>query len=219
MKPRHGQDSNRKSETSMSAGEKAGSAVRSKQTVNRLNMYKSKGLKWVHGKLTGKGLVTDAVAQNKAARVQPDRRWFGNTRVVGQKELSNFREEIAAKTHDPYTVLLKRKQLPMGLLTDATKMKQMNLLEVESYSDTFGGSSKRKRPKIGGTSSLEELVQKAQTKVETYDPAKDINVNLVGHRPEGIRDAKNDQHIFEKGQVSCCSAAAMHQPPRTDSWG
>ena len=58
-----------------------------------------------------------SVRDMKHARVQPDRRWFGNTRVVGQKELSNFREEIAAKAHDPYTVLLKRKQLPMGLLT------------------------------------------------------------------------------------------------------
>ena len=131
-KPKHGQDANRKSESSQTAGEKAGGAVRSKQTVNRINMYKSKGLKWVHGRLTGKGLVQDAVAKNKPARVAPDRRWFGNTRVVGQSELNNFREEIAAKAHDPYTVLLKRKQLPMGLLTDATKMKEMNLLEVES---------------------------------------------------------------------------------------
>jgi len=29
-------------------------------------------------------------------RVQPDRRWFGNTRVVGQKELDSFREAMAA---------------------------------------------------------------------------------------------------------------------------
>lgn len=116
-KPSHSGDANRKSDTSMSAGDRAGGAVRSKQTVNRINMYKSKALKWQHGKLVGKGIVHDAVAKNKAARVQPDRRWFGNTRTVKQDELDRFREEIAAKAHDPYTVLLKRKQLPMGLLT------------------------------------------------------------------------------------------------------
>jgi hypothetical protein len=27
------------------------------------------------------------------AKVAPNRQWFGNTRVIGQKELANFREE------------------------------------------------------------------------------------------------------------------------------
>ena len=31
------------------------------------------------------------------SRIQPDRRWFGNTRVVGQKQLEQFREEMTAK--------------------------------------------------------------------------------------------------------------------------
>lgn len=30
-------------------------------------------------------------------RIQPDRRWFGNTRVIGQKQLEAFREEMGAK--------------------------------------------------------------------------------------------------------------------------
>ena len=30
-------------------------------------------------------------------RIQPDRRWFGNTRVIGQKQLEQFREEMSAK--------------------------------------------------------------------------------------------------------------------------
>ena len=30
-------------------------------------------------------------------RIQPDRRWFGNTRVVGQKQLEQFREEMSTK--------------------------------------------------------------------------------------------------------------------------
>ena len=193
-KPRHVQDANRKSETSMAAG----SSQRSKQTVNRINMYKSSALKWQHGKLVGKSIVSDAVAKNKPARVAPDRRWFGNTRVVGAKELETFREEIAAKAHDPYTVLLKRKQLPMGLLTDAAKMKQMKLLEVESYQDTFGGKSKRKRPKLGGAaaSSLEAMVQSAASKTEQYAPDKDSDVAQAWEAPAH----RGESHLFDKGQ-------------------
>lgn len=192
-KPRHVQDANRKSDTKQAAG----SNERSKQTVNRINMYRSSALKWQHGKLVGKGLVSDAVAKNKAARVAPDRRWFGNTRVVGQKELENFREEIAAKEHDPYTVLLKRKQLPMGLLTDATKMKQMNLLEVESYGDTFGGKKKRKRPKLGAAgASLEALVSGATGKTEAYNPIKDSNIRTEWEAAQH----KGESHLFDKGQ-------------------
>ena len=52
-------------------------------------------------------------------RIAPDRRWFGNTRVVGQTELDKFREEMTSKVADPYSVVLKRKKLPMGLLQDA----------------------------------------------------------------------------------------------------
>ena len=31
------------------------------------------------------------------SRIQPDRRWFGNTRVIAQKQLEQFREEMTAK--------------------------------------------------------------------------------------------------------------------------
>ena len=49
-----------------------------------------------------------------AARIAPDRRWFGNTRVIAQKELDSFREEMVVKNADPYSVVLRRKKIPMG---------------------------------------------------------------------------------------------------------
>ena len=73
----------------------------------------------------------------------------------------------------------------------------MNLLEVESFSDTFGSKSKRKRPKIGGAASLEALVQTAQDKTDKYEPAKDPNMLS---REWVVEDEKNSQHLFEKGQ-------------------
>ena len=35
-------------------------------------------------------------------RIQPDRRWFGNTRVVGQKQLEQFREQMSSKVLNLY---------------------------------------------------------------------------------------------------------------------
>ena len=171
---------------------KGSQSMRSAATVRRLLMYKQKPVRDKKGKLIKQDLQSKELP---ITRIVPDRRWFGNTRVVGQKELSNFREEIAAKQHDPYTVLLKQKQLPMGLLTDATKIKQMKLLEVESYSDTFGGKSKRKRPKIGAAaSSLEAFVAQTATKAESYEPTKDPNI-------QGEWEAathKGESHLFER---------------------
>jgi hypothetical protein len=53
-----------------------------------------------------------------STRIQPDRRWFGNTRVVEQKKLDAFREEMVAKLADPRLVLLREKKLPLQLLED-----------------------------------------------------------------------------------------------------
>lgn len=53
-----------------------------------------------------------------STRIQPDRRWFGNTRVVGQRQLEAFRTEMAGKVSDAYTVLLREKKLPLQLLED-----------------------------------------------------------------------------------------------------
>ena len=47
----------------------------------------------------------------------------GNTRVVGQKELTRFREELSTAIKDPYTVVLRQKKLPMGLLTEGKEKK------------------------------------------------------------------------------------------------
>jgi nuclear GTP-binding protein len=130
----------------------SGSAVRSKQTINRLNMYRTKVKRSKDGKIVKGGLaVGQSVKEMLPARVQPDRRWFGNTRVIGQKELTEFREQMAATQADPYAVLLKRSKLPMGLLADGNAKKgRVDLLRAESYEGTFGKKAQRKRPKLTG---------------------------------------------------------------------
>ena len=50
----------------------------------------------------------------------------GNTRVVGQKELDKFREDMTAAAANPYTVILNQGKVPFGLLSDPFKVCHIN---------------------------------------------------------------------------------------------
>jgi nuclear GTP-binding protein len=130
----------------------SGPSVRSKATINRLNMYRGKVKRNKSGKIVKGGLAVGGSVQNMtAARVQPDRRWFGNTRVVGQQELADFKTQIDATTADPYAVLLRRHKLPMGLLASGGKVQKagrVDLLRSQPYAQTFGRKAQRKRPRL-----------------------------------------------------------------------
>ena len=54
------------------------------------------------------------------------------------RALEEFRDEMKQRVHDPYTVLMKAKKLPMGLLSDPYKRATANLLTTESFDSTFG---------------------------------------------------------------------------------
>lgn len=177
---------------------------RSKSTIMRLNMYKrGKPLRNEDGKVIGGSLMMGNKAGGKdlpnAARIAPDRRWFGNTRTMSQKELDNFREEMTLKEADPYSVVLRRKKIPMALLQDSEKIASMNLLETESFTSTFGGKMTRKRPKLSeAMSDYGALVQKASERTAAYDvdPSKDTNIQVEVERGGDMR--KDD--LFAKGQ-------------------
>jgi nuclear GTP-binding protein len=73
----------------------------------------------------------------------------------------------------------------------------MNLLEVESFEDTFGSRRKRKKPKLGeAAASLEAMVEAAQSKSEKYTPESDPNIDVS----LDYKHALNEQHLFDKGQ-------------------
>ncbi|RZC80664.1 hypothetical protein C5167_043251 [Papaver somniferum] len=94
------------------------SGTRTAATKRRLKMYKTKP------KRNSKGKILKHEYQEKDlpnTRIQPDRRWFDNTRVIDPKELEEFRDELGNKLSSNYNVILKQRLLPMSLLQDHQK--------------------------------------------------------------------------------------------------
>ncbi|KNC82739.1 hypothetical protein SARC_04980 [Sphaeroforma arctica JP610] len=160
-------------------------------------MYKSggKAIRDTKGRITTPAPFQSALPSGTQVRVQPDRRWFGNTRVVGPKQLEAFREAMAEKVNDPYQMLLKQSKLPMSLLTETTKQARAHLLDTETFDATFGKKAQRKRPKLA-TGCLDELVKGVEEKEDNYEVTKDSNV-VVDNK--GVKEEIMDT-IFTKGQ-------------------
>eukprot|EP00842_Homolaphlyctis_polyrhiza_P000057 jgi/Hompol1/1051/HPOL_001161-RA len=99
------------------------------------------------------------------------------------------------KLNDPYSFVLRTKQLPLGLVSEYQKQSRMHLLDTETFGNTFGPKAQRKRPKMAAA-SLEDLASLADGKIESYDVDKDerLKSNVDGTIPE-MRDP-----IFTKGQ-------------------
>ncbi|KAI6828143.1 nuclear/nucleolar GTP-binding protein [Hortaea werneckii] len=139
---------------------------RSAKRVKALNMYK--GGEAQHN---ARGDVTKAAAyqgtETPKARVEPNRKWFTNTRVISQDALAAFRGAVEEKSKDPYSYLLKQNKLPMSLINDnkdkerkdgLVQHKAKIRIESEAFGDTFGPKAQRKRPRLA-VSSIEDLAQ------------------------------------------------------------
>lgn len=144
------------------------------------------------------------------ARIEPNRKWFTNTRVVSQDTLKNFREAMAEKANDPYQVLLKSNKLPMSLIrdnpgTNGIKQHQAKMtLETSPFGEVFGPKSQRKRVKLG-VSSLTDLVGDTEKSMDTYVERLEQAKLLSGISGDGDDEADGKlalavEPIFEKGQ-------------------
>mmetsp|Transcript_36809 Transcript_36809/g.59003 ORF Transcript_36809/g.59003 Transcript_36809/m.59003 type:complete len:614 (-) Transcript_36809:72-1913(-) len=181
---------------------------RTNATIKRLHMYKSKAIRNRDGKVIGGDFIS-TTPDAGMKRIAPDRRWFGNTRVIGAKALEDFREEMKERVHDPYTVLMKAKKLPMGLLSDPHKRGSANLLTTQSFSDAFGKKSNRKRPRLGAAfEDIQSLSQYTQQKHDEYQERNKID--FVSSNPDESQSTSSGgtenthshgfvEKIFEKG--------------------
>ncbi|KAI1271263.1 nucleolar GTP-binding protein 2 [Xylaria sp. FL0933] len=149
------------------------------------------------------------------ARIEPDRRWFQNTRVISQDSLSQFRDAMAEKASDPYSVLLKSNKLPMTLIRDGSdvpglKQHQAKMtIETSSFADTFGPKSQRKRVKLG-VSSLADLAEDTESSMDNYKERLEQARLLsgAGEKTEGGENTADTEDplsmaiepVFSKGQ-------------------
>ncbi|CAE7238721.1 Gnl2 [Symbiodinium sp. CCMP2592] len=171
---------------------KPGSHLRSEGTIKRLQLYNSKP-----------DLKRRKEQALKPVRIQPDRRWFGNTRVIAQDKMQHFRETIAKGVEDPYSVVLKSSKLPMSLLRETQeKASRMDLLSVSPFQEVFSRKHQQKRAKIGAT-DLEGLLEAAEKRAEGYSKGSNDHRALVdadGHeKEEEAAGGHFGEEIFNKG--------------------
>jgi len=189
--------------------------ARNAKKIKTLNMFKDG--KAVHN---ARGDVIKAASyqskETPVARVEPNRKWFTNTRVISQDALAAFRGAVAAQQSDPYSYLMKQNKLPMSLIKDdenkknGLKQHQAKItVETAPFSDTFGPKAQRKRPKLG-VASLEDLAGETDKMHESYlDKLEQTRLEngaaLRGEDEENDRAATGQiaaarEAIFSKGQ-------------------
>jgi nuclear GTP-binding protein len=165
------------------------------------------------------GKITKAAAyqsrETPSARIEPNRKWFGNTRVIAQDALDSFRQAMAERTADPYQVLLKTNKIPLSLIRDGVgknglKEHQAKMtVEAAPFADTFGPKAQRKRVKLG-VSSLEDFAGEVGKVNTTYEETVEEQASLAAAANQDndaldgtvADDAlpKAREPIFSKGQ-------------------
>ncbi|KAL6950181.1 GTPase required for pre-60S ribosomal subunit nuclear export and maturation [Hanseniaspora vineae] len=182
---------------------------RDTKRVKFLNMYKGgKAVRNADG-----DIVQAAALQSRdapTARVAPDRRWFGNTRVISQDALQHFRDALGEKKNDTYQVLLRRNKLPMSLLDekDSVDSPTAKILETESYELAFGPKSQRKKPRVAA-SSLEELMESSNDHIKKFEEKRELDATL------GLMGATHDE---EEGWTSTAKEAIFHKGQSKRIW-
>ncbi|XP_024594571.1 nucleolar GTP-binding protein 2 [Neophocaena asiaeorientalis asiaeorientalis] len=174
-----------------------GQNMRDRATIRRLNMYRQKERRNSRGKVIKPLQYQSTVASGTVARVEPNIKWFGNTRVIKQSSLQKFQEEMDTVLKDPYKVVMKQSKLPMSLLHDRIRPhnSKVHILDTESFETTFGPKAQRKRPNLFA-SDMQSLIENAETSTESYDQGKDRD--LVAE-DTGVRNEAQEE-IYKKGQ-------------------
>ncbi|KFA74103.1 hypothetical protein S40288_03780 [Stachybotrys chartarum IBT 40288] len=184
---------------------------RDAKKVKKLNMYKEGRVQRnADGEITKAATYQSREIPN--ARIEPNRKWFTNTRVVSQDTLKAFREAMAEKEKDPYQVLLKSNKLPMSLIRDGQdtnglkQHKAKMTVESSPFAEVFGPKAQRKRVKLG-VSSLVDLADDADKSMDSYQDRLEQAKLLSG--TSGDQEAEQDgekqltmaiEPVFDKGQ-------------------
>ncbi|KAM6427743.1 nucleolar GTP-binding protein 2 [Liasis olivaceus] len=174
-----------------------GHNMRDRATIRRLNMYRQRERRNNRGKLVRPLEFQSTVAPGTTARVEPNIKWFGNTRVIKQSSLQRFQEEMKTVMKDPYRVVMKQSRLPLSLLHDRIKPhnSRVHILDTETFETTFGPKSQRKRPNLLA-SDMQSLVASAIAEASNYSQDKDRDLVT---EDTGVR-VEVQEEIYKKGQ-------------------
>ncbi|XP_066430939.1 nucleolar GTP-binding protein 2 [Eleutherodactylus coqui] len=174
-----------------------GHNMRDRATIKRLNMYRQKERRNNRGQVIKTLQYQSSVTSGTVARVEPNIKWFGNTRVIKQSSLQRFQDEMGAVMKDPYKVVMRQSKLPMSLLYDRKKPhnSKVHILDTETFETTFGPKSQRKRPNLTA-GDMHELLQKAEASADSYDQDKDRDLVT---EDTGVREEAREE-IYKKGQ-------------------
>jgi len=194
----------RASDSTGGRSKKGFASMRSAATVKRLQMYRGKK---VQDSATGKKVEPlQRKSAQQSTRVVPDRRWFGNTRTVGQAQLQRFREQVSEKRSDPYSILIKQKHLPTGLVKTPEKGKERraHILRSEPFEHICGPKSQRKRPRTASAEEddlyhLAERARKQHAEYESRQRPDTHRTDSSGLLADGERNPARSVAFF-KGQ-------------------
>ena len=144
------------------------SIYRTKSKIKLLNLYDSKPSK-------------DRFKRpEQPARIEPDRKWFGNVRTIDPKKLEQMRKEMVNKqsnNNDTYSIFIRSSHLPQSLinpLSNEGKIKN----KLTSFDETFGKNSRRTKPNLQ-VYTMEELADATDKMREEYKLEKDSNLNYL----------------------------------------
>ena len=173
---------------------KTQTGIRDKATVKRLNMYKTNGPKRNRdGKVIQAAEYQKSATPGERARIEPNRKWFGNTRTLTQQALQKFQAEMGKIQKNPYQVIMKSSKIPVGLLKETSKTANVHILKTESFESTFGPKKLRKRPKLGAE-NLADMANKVSEVTDKHNEKEEAKAPQVEEK-----DAPND-YIFAAGQ-------------------
>lgn len=181
---------------------------RDAKKVKTLNMFRDgKAQRNAQGDIT-----KAAVFQSRAkpsARVEPNRKWFTNTRVISQDALESFRGAVEAQSKDPYSYLLKQNKLPMSLIHDNKDKERKDGLiqhkakiriETEKFGDTFGPKAQRKRPRLD-VSSIANMAERSTTDYSKFEE-RQAEARYLAGLGEGEPNESVDASILADGQIA-----------------
>ncbi|XP_014276081.1 nucleolar GTP-binding protein 2 [Halyomorpha halys] len=150
--------------------------ARTKGTIKRLQMYRNfKAKRNRQGKVICPAPFQGWVSSGTQARVEPNRKWFDNSRVISQNALQKFQEEIGKAVKNPYDVIMKPTKLPITLLNEKSKFNRVHLVDTESFESTFGKKKTRKRPNLKIKDEL-SFAEQVKTCEESYTDKGDFDL-------------------------------------------